>query len=148
TIEDLTWGFIRPKRPTDRSLAYAESFWMCTYINEKWGHDAILKMLAAFKAGESEAAVFQKVLGKSTSDFETDFFAWAEKQVSTWGYDEQTSKKYDALRAKGESLVKARQYAEAVKAWEEIVKLRPVDALPHQRLAGLYLTKEVNQPDK
>ena len=26
--------------------------------------------------------------------------------------------------------------------------LRPVDALPHQRLAGLYLSKDVNQPAK
>ena len=29
------------------------------------------------------------------------------------------------------------QYDEAITAWEEIAKLRPVDALPHQRLAGL-----------
>jgi tetratricopeptide (TPR) repeat protein len=45
-------------------------------------------------------------------------------------------------------MIKARQYDKAAAAWEEIVKLRPVDALPHLRLAGLYLSKEVNQPDK
>ena len=25
TMEGLTWGFVRPKRPIDRQLAYAES---------------------------------------------------------------------------------------------------------------------------
>jgi len=33
------------KRPVDRQLAYAESFWICTYVEETYGHDAILKML-------------------------------------------------------------------------------------------------------
>jgi len=45
-------------------------------------------------------------------------------------------------------LIRSRQYEAALKAWNEIVKLRPMDALPHQRLAGLYLTKEIHQPEK
>jgi tetratricopeptide (TPR) repeat protein len=148
TMTDLTWAFIRPKRPTDRSLAYAQSFWVCKYIEEKWGHDAILKMLAEFKNGGSEKATFEKVLRKALSEFETDFFAWTKQQVATWGYDKETSEKYDKLREKGEALIKNRKYADAVPVWEEIVSIRPVDALPHSRLAGLYLTKEVNQPAK
>ena len=38
--------------------------------------------------------------------------------------------------------------AEAAKVWEEIAALRSADSLPHQRLAGLYLSKEVNDPEK
>jgi tetratricopeptide (TPR) repeat protein len=68
--------------------------------------------------------------------------------VATWGYDKETTEKYETLRKKGEMQIKARQYENAVKTWEQIVKLRPVDSLPHQRLAGLYLSKEVNQPQK
>lgn len=148
TMENLTWGFVRPKRPSDRSLAYAQSYWVCTFIQERWGHDAILKMLAEFRKGESEQAVFHKVLSTSLSEFESDFFAWAAKQVSTWGYDEQTSEKYAALREKGEALIKSRQYAEAIEVWEEIASIRPVDMLPHQRLAGLYLRQETYDPAK
>jgi tetratricopeptide (TPR) repeat protein len=148
TIQDLTWAFIRPKQPSDRSLAYAQSFWVCAYIEQTWGHDTILKMLAEFRGGASEQATFEKILGKSLSEFESDFFDWARKQIATWGYDDATTEKYDKLREKGESLIKARKYADAVPVWEEIAALRPVDALPHSRLAGLYLTKEVNQPLK
>src|SRR5678815_1518668 len=43
SMEDLTWGFVRPKKPSDRQQAYAQSFWVCKYIDEKYGHDAILK---------------------------------------------------------------------------------------------------------
>jgi tetratricopeptide (TPR) repeat protein len=148
TMENLTWGFVRPRKPTDRSLAYAQSYWICKYIEETFGHDAILKMLAAFKNGSSEKAAFENVLGKSLSQFQTDFFAWTARQVEGWGYDKETSEKYTKLREKGESQIKASQYAEALTTWQEIARLRPVDALPHARLAGLYLTKQINQPEK
>ncbi|MGH7179343.1 MAG: tetratricopeptide repeat protein [Tepidisphaeraceae bacterium] len=148
TLQKLTWAFIRPRRPTDRQLGYAQSFWICSYIEQRYGHEAILKMLDGAKSGLSQDEIFPKVLGRSTSEFESDFFAWAKQQVAGWGYDEETTKKYDELRERGEALVKGKQYAEAVAVWEQIAELRPVDALPHQRLAGLYLTKEINQKDK
>lgn len=148
TMDGLTWGFIRPRRPIDRQLAYAQSLWVCTYIEQLYGHDAILKMLDSFKNGAREEDVFAQVLGRSRSQFTSEFFAWAKQQVATWGYDEETSKRYEELRGQAEALVKSRQYAKALDAWLEIAKIRPVDALPHQRLAGLYLTREINQPEK
>jgi tetratricopeptide (TPR) repeat protein len=147
-MENLTWGFVRPKRPTDRSLAYAQSYWICTYIEQTYGHDAVLRMMAEFKNGQRQEDVFPKVLGRSMTQFTSEFFAWTRQQVATWGYDAESSAKYDALRAQAEDLIKAKQYAKALPLWQEIAKLRPVDALPHQRLAGLYLTREINQKDK
>jgi tetratricopeptide (TPR) repeat protein len=148
TMENLTWGFVRPQKPNDRQMAYAQSFWICTYIEEKYGHDAILAMLEQFKNGASESEAFQRVLKVSITQFTSDFFAWTEKQVSTWGYDPETSKKYATLRDDGETLIKEKKYEEAVKVFEQIVSMRPVDALPHKRLAGLYLTQQINQPEK
>jgi tetratricopeptide (TPR) repeat protein len=148
TMENLTWGFVRPKRPSDRSLAYAQSFWICKYIDEKYGRDAILAMLREFRAGAAQEDVFPKILGQSLSEFTNEFNAWAKSQVATWGYDEETSQKYSELREHGETLVKSRDYEQAVEVWEEISRLRPVDALPRQRLAGLYLSKQVNDPEK
>src|SRR5205814_8505784 len=34
TMDNLTWGFVRPKKPSDRQLAYAQSYWICQYIEE------------------------------------------------------------------------------------------------------------------
>jgi len=105
-------------------------------------------MLDLYKQGLSQEEVFPRAINVSIDKFYDDFVAWCEKQVATWGYDEETSKNYDALREDAEALVKSRQYEKAVESWEAIVKIRPMDALPHQRLAGLYLTKQINQPEK
>ncbi len=148
SLDNITWGFIRPKRPIDRQMAYAQSFWICTYIEQRYGHEAILKMLAGFKDGLSQSDVFTKVLGKSESEFSEEFYQWTRKQVAGWGYDPATSAKYAELREQGEALIKSHQYKEAVDVWEQIVAIRPVDQLPHQRLAGLYLTKAMRNVDK
>jgi hypothetical protein len=76
TMDNLTWGFVRPQKPNDRQMAYAQSFWICSYIEEKYGHDAILAMLDQFKHGASEAEAFQRVLKVSITQFTSDFFAW------------------------------------------------------------------------
>jgi len=146
TMENLTWAFVRPKKPADRQLAYAESYWICTYIDQRWGHELVLKMLEEFRHGKSQDDVFPIILGVSISQFESDFFAWTEKQVSGWGYDADSNRKYDSLKDKGEMQIKGRQWAEALKTFEEIANIRPVDALPHTRLAALYM--ETNQNDK
>lgn len=144
-LDKLTWAFVRPKRPMDRQLAYAESFWICTYVEQTYGHEAILKMLELMRHADRQEDVFPKVTGKSIPQFMDEFQTWAEHQVSGWGYDEGTTKKYDELREKAEDLIKSRQWPEATKAWEEIAKLRPVDPLPHQRLAALYYVQKDRQ---
>ena len=147
-MEQLTWAFIRPKRPQDRSLAYAESWWVCRYIEEKWGKEMLLKMMDSFRQGRTQDEVFPQLLKLSAADFSKQFFVWCDKQVAGWGYDKETSKKCDELTKKAEGLMKARNYQEAIGVWQEIIKIRPVDALPHQRMAGLYLSREINQPEK
>ena len=89
--------------------------------------------------------MFLEVLGKSESEFEKGFFAWTHKQVATWGYDADSSKRYDELREQGEALIHSRDYQKAVDIWKQIETLRPVDQLPHSRLAGLYI--RLNQPE-
>ena len=77
-IDKLTWSFVRPKRPIDRQLAYAESYWICKYIEETYGHETILKMLADFHNAEPQEMVFPKETHKSLPDFQKDFFEWCE----------------------------------------------------------------------
>jgi tetratricopeptide (TPR) repeat protein len=105
-------------------------------------------MMAEFAKGKSQEEVFPAVLNVDLDSFSKEFFAWTEKQVEGWGYDEKTSKKYEELVEKAEELTKARQYKDAVEIWEAIVKLRPVDQLPHLRLAGLYLAPDSKDLEK
>jgi tetratricopeptide (TPR) repeat protein len=147
-IDQLTWSFVRPKRPIDRQLAYAESYWICKYLEEAYGHETILKLLQDFHDAEPQEVAFPKETKKSLPEFQADFFAWCEQTTAKWGYDADTSKKYREMVDQADALIKGHEYKEAVKVWEDIVKIRPVDELPHKRLAGLYLTKDVNEPEK
>ncbi|MGA2441498.1 MAG: tetratricopeptide repeat protein [Tepidisphaeraceae bacterium] len=145
-IDELTWAFIRPRHPIDRQLAYAQSSWICQYIEQTFGHQAILGMMEQYRLGRTEDEVFQTVLHRSESQFSDEFQRWCQSQVASWGYDDATSKKADFLKAEGEALIQRRQYPLALPVWEEIGKLRPMDLLPHKRLAGLY--KVCNEPEK
>ncbi len=147
-LDKLTWAFVRPKRPIDRQLAYAESFWICKYVEEIYGHDAILRMLDDCRNALPQERFFPKETGRSMPQFQADFFAWCDKQIATWGYDKQSSEKYATLREEADMLLKSRDYPGAARKWEQIAAIRPVDALPHQRLAGIYLSKELRDPEK
>ena len=144
TMDRLTWGFVRPKKPTDRTLAYAQSFWMCRYLVDTYGKEAMLRLLAAFKAGRNEAQAFTEVVGRTPEQFHGEFVRWAKREVSKWGYDAASVARYDELRGRGEKLIETKDFPAAVEVWEQIRVLRPVDPLPRQRLAGLYLTAAVN----
>jgi cellulose synthase operon protein C len=139
TIQQLTWAFIRPKRPVDRQLAYAESYWICQHIRDTQGWNAILKMMDSYRRGESETQVFHDAFGISDVEFFNQFSAWATQQIATWGYDSVTDEKYNSLRQQAQQLIDEKNYAPAVDIWKQIAKFRPMEELPHKRLAGLYL---------
>jgi len=87
SMKELDWGFIRPKKAGDRSLAYAQSEWVLEYIIETRGYDKVLDMLRAFRDGLSQAEVLETVLGASEKQFDKDFGAWAKATVKKWGFN-------------------------------------------------------------
>ncbi len=146
TLENLTWGFVRPKKPADRQLAYAQSYWICLYMSERYGHAAILRLLAELRGGAGQEQAFEAVFHRTLSQFSEDFNEWATARVKGWGYDAATTREYETLARRGGELIARREYAQAVGVWEQAAKLRPMDPLPHQRLAGLYLTRAAHDP--
>jgi cellulose synthase operon protein C len=138
-LENLTWAFVRPQQPSDRQLAYAESFWICTYIEQKYGHGAILKLLDEFRLGHDLDTAFTAAVHEDAGKFYVEFSAWAAVQVAGWGYDEKTAARYKELVKAADVLIHQEDYAAAALNWEQIAKLRPMDLLPHERLMGLYL---------
>jgi tetratricopeptide (TPR) repeat protein len=138
-LENLTWAFVRPQQPNDRQLAYAESYWIVTYIEEKYGHAAILALCDQMRLGHDLNEAFTAAIHEDADKFYDEFFAWCTKQVAGWGYDDPTDAKYKDLVAAADDLIHDQNYTDAAKKWEEIVAIRPMDLLPHERLMGLYL---------
>lgn len=82
---EINIAFTRPKKPTDRPLAYAQGHWMFEYIVERWGREAPLQLMDLYAKGVREEEAYQRVLNISREQFMTDFKAWAKIQLITWG---------------------------------------------------------------
>lgn len=86
-VQELDWGFIRPKYPQQRLLAYCQSEWIMDYIIRTQGFGKIQDMLEAFATGTEQAEVFTQVLGMSERQFNKAFEQWARQQIREWGFD-------------------------------------------------------------
>ncbi len=84
-FKEINLAFVRPKKPQDRSLAYAQGHWMYQYMIERWGERAPLNLMDLYASGKREDAAFRQVLGMGTSEFLDQFKGWATKQLATWG---------------------------------------------------------------
>jgi len=114
-IKELDWGFIRPKKAGDRSLAYAQSEWILEYIIQAKGYDKIIEMLKGFRDGLSQKEVFDRIVGIPEKDFDKAFDKWAHETVKSWGFNPEPPP----------------DYAKAVKA----AKKKPADAAAQATLA-------------
>lgn len=84
-FSQINLAFVRPKKPTDRSLAYAQGHWMYQYMIERWGERAPLDLMDRYAAGEREESAMRSVLGEDQAAFLKDFKAWAHGQLAEWG---------------------------------------------------------------
>src|SRR5215213_4219370 len=80
-MADLDAGFQRPKNPQDVPIAYFQASQVCEFIAERYGFDAILRMLAMYRDKARTPEVLQQVLKLSESDFDREFAAYIEAKV-------------------------------------------------------------------
>jgi Flp pilus assembly protein TadD len=99
TLESIDWGFIRPRRPNDRQLAYAQSEWMVEYIIQTYGYGALGLMLNGYAAGKPQSDVFREVLGVETEAFDAAFEIWTRQEAQPWGFDLTAPENVVDLRA-------------------------------------------------
>jgi tetratricopeptide (TPR) repeat protein len=80
-MADLDAGFQRPKSPQDVPIAYFQASQVCEFIAERYGFDAILRMLAMYRDKAKTPDVLQQVLKLSESDFDREFGSYIESKV-------------------------------------------------------------------
>jgi len=83
-INDLDGAFMRPKRPDGVPLAYFQASMVCEFVEEKFGFDAIVKMLAAYKEGAKTPDVLQRVLKLAPADFDKAFSDFIRAKTGAW----------------------------------------------------------------
>lgn len=84
-LDEIKWAFVRPKKPSDRGKAYAQSHWMVEFMDERFGTSALIRLLGRYLDGEREQEAIPNALGVSRKQFFDDFVDWAQSQVASWG---------------------------------------------------------------
>ena len=112
-LDEINWAFVRPKRPSDRSFAYAQGDWMVEFMNERWGDDALVELITLYFDGVQEKDAIPQALGISRVDFHRDFVAWAGEQVKAWGLDPEPSLDVLADRVRMRDTVQAERLEDA-----------------------------------
>jgi tetratricopeptide (TPR) repeat protein len=80
-LEEINIAFVRPKRPEDRGLAYAQGAWMFEFLVDRWGAAMPRAIMDLSAAGRSGPEAFEEALGMSPGAFRDAFIAWAGAQL-------------------------------------------------------------------
>lgn len=80
-IADLDAGFQRPRGPEDLPIAYFQASQVCEFIVDRFGFDAILRMLALYRDKVQTADILRQVLKLSESEFDRAFKEYIETKT-------------------------------------------------------------------
>jgi tetratricopeptide (TPR) repeat protein len=84
-LDEIKWAFVRPKRPSDRALAYAQAQWMVDYMDQRFGESALVRLMGLYFEGAREAQAMPQALGVSRQEFFSSFLEWAGQRIAEWG---------------------------------------------------------------
>ncbi|MGQ9591180.1 MAG: tetratricopeptide repeat protein, partial [Planctomycetota bacterium] len=90
-MAELDFGFSKPKHPRQILLSYFQGCLVVQYVAERWGFDAVRKLLRAYGEDKSTRAVFEEVFGLSLEEFDRGFFAYVAEWVAKTGYEPEIS---------------------------------------------------------
>ncbi len=80
-IADLDAGFQRPRSPEDLPIAYFQASQVCEFIVDRFGFEAVLRMLALYREKAQTSDILKQVLKLSESDFDLAFKQYIETKT-------------------------------------------------------------------
>ncbi len=80
-LDTINVGFIRPLSSDDWTLAYCQAELYASYMIERFGEQAIAKMLAAYADNLTTSEAVERALGVPKDDFERGYRAYVQKLI-------------------------------------------------------------------
>lgn len=75
-LETINGGFIRPSSSDDWAMAYCQAEFYAQYMLDRFGHDALAKMLAAYADDLNTRAAIRRALGVDQAEFERGYLEY------------------------------------------------------------------------
>ena len=77
-LDTINLGFIRPTEPEDRQLAYCQAQLYAQYMLKRFGSDALIKMLNAYRRGLTTEPAIKACFGVEKADFEAKYLEFVD----------------------------------------------------------------------
>ena len=103
-IADIDAGFQRPRSPQDLPIAYFEASQICEFIVDRFGFDAILRMLAMYRDKAQTPEILRQVLKLTEADFDREFTAYVQSKAKPLSDALKTETNAAASMSKDEAL--------------------------------------------
>jgi tetratricopeptide (TPR) repeat protein len=82
-LDTINLGFIRPKEPDDRQMAYCQAQLYARYMLKRFGKDALIKMLMAYRRGLTTDRAIDDCFHVAKADFEKGYLAYLDEVLKT-----------------------------------------------------------------
>jgi tetratricopeptide (TPR) repeat protein len=82
-LDTINLGFIRPNEPEDRQLAYCQAQLYARYMLKRFGQDALIKMLMAYRRGLTTDRAIAACFHVEKPDFEKGYLSFLDEVVKT-----------------------------------------------------------------
>ena len=82
-LDTINLGFIRPNEADDRQMAYCQAQLYARYMLKRFGEDALIKMLMAYRRGLTTDRAIDDSFQVSKADFEKGYLAYLDEVIKT-----------------------------------------------------------------
>jgi cellulose synthase operon protein C len=82
-LDTINLGFIRPNEPDDRQMAYCQAQLYARYMLKRFGDDALIKMLMAYRRGLTTDKAIAECFHVDKPDFEKAFLSYLDEVIKT-----------------------------------------------------------------
>lgn len=81
-LDTINLGFIRPKEPEDRQMAYCQAQLYAEFMTKRFGPDATRKMLVSYAQGVPTQKAVESNFKLPKAEFEKEYLAYLDEVVS------------------------------------------------------------------
>jgi Tfp pilus assembly protein PilF len=82
-LDTINLGFIRPNEPEDRQMAYCQAQLYARYMLKRFGDDALIKMLMAYRRGLTTDRAVAACFQVAKADFEKGYLSYLDEVIKT-----------------------------------------------------------------
>jgi tetratricopeptide (TPR) repeat protein len=141
-LDTINSGFIRPQSSDDWALAYCQAELYAEYMLDRFGADALAKMLAAYADNANTRTAIHRSFGIDRAEFERGYVEYLQKVAAAAGQGGAGRDGVKSLKAEARADLESHDDKKLFTALERLASLDADDLVMRKKLAQLSLKQK------